>query len=265
MHNRYIETLGLKPGATKVEVKAAFRRLSKIYHPDINKDESAKEQFIAIHEAYKFLTDVGSKPNNEPVSYNYDPEKAAYEERRSKARAYAWQRAQEAQRHQQMQIGKILRVFDYVAFLMLAFNVLLLLDYFLPKEEVVANALSILDVNNIGENDRISRNYVDVKYGNFQIRIDRSEVYQLRKIENVRAVSTRLFAIPLYLEYPNAEGTIRLSQVYSVYKIFGLAIPVIIAIGLLYFYKQRNLDFRLSCAVAMLFVEVIQLVLFFRF
>src|SRR5690606_33688890 len=131
MHNRYIETLGLKPGATKGEVKAAFRRLSKIYHPDINIDASAKEQFIAIHEAYKFLTDVGSKPNNEPVSYNYDPEKAAYEERRSKARAYAWQRAQEAQRHQQMQIGKILGVFDYVALLMLTFTVLLLLDYFL--------------------------------------------------------------------------------------------------------------------------------------
>lgn len=52
MQNKYLEILQLQPGATKQEIKKAYRRLSKIYHPDISKDEFAKEKFIEINEAY---------------------------------------------------------------------------------------------------------------------------------------------------------------------------------------------------------------------
>jgi tetratricopeptide (TPR) repeat protein len=51
--------LGLKNGASLDEVKAAYRRLARLYHPDTNPgDRSAQEKFMQLHAAYKTLLDV---------------------------------------------------------------------------------------------------------------------------------------------------------------------------------------------------------------
>lgn len=48
--------LGLTTQASRDEVKASYRRLVRLYHPDVNPgDESAHEKFIQLHEAYKVL------------------------------------------------------------------------------------------------------------------------------------------------------------------------------------------------------------------
>ena len=48
----------MNPHASKSEIKKAFRRLSKLYHPDKNKgDEDAGEKFKKINRAYEVLTD----------------------------------------------------------------------------------------------------------------------------------------------------------------------------------------------------------------
>jgi len=55
----YYEVLGVEHGATKQEVKKAFRRLAKKYHPDIYDGDSkeAEEKFKEISEAYEVLVD----------------------------------------------------------------------------------------------------------------------------------------------------------------------------------------------------------------
>jgi curved DNA-binding protein CbpA len=53
-------TLGLEPGATPAEVKRAYRRLAKAFHPD-SAGEAALPRFLAIHEAYDQLT-TGRRP-----------------------------------------------------------------------------------------------------------------------------------------------------------------------------------------------------------
>lgn len=51
--------LGLRSGASFVEIKASYRRLVQQYHPDLNPDDTkAKEKFIALTEAYKLLQTV---------------------------------------------------------------------------------------------------------------------------------------------------------------------------------------------------------------
>ena len=58
----YYEVLGIDRNASKTQIKLAYRRLSKKYHPDKNKkDLSAKQKFIEIHEAYEILSDPKRK------------------------------------------------------------------------------------------------------------------------------------------------------------------------------------------------------------
>jgi molecular chaperone DnaJ len=53
----YYEVLGVSKTATDEEIKRAFRKLAKQYHPDVNKDPGAEEKFKEIGEAYAILSD----------------------------------------------------------------------------------------------------------------------------------------------------------------------------------------------------------------
>lgn len=53
----YYEVLGVSRDASDAEIKKAYRKLSKKYHPDINKEAGAEDKFKEISEAYEILSD----------------------------------------------------------------------------------------------------------------------------------------------------------------------------------------------------------------
>lgn len=53
----YYEVLGVSREAADADIKRAYRKLSKQYHPDINKESGADEKFKEITEAYEVLSD----------------------------------------------------------------------------------------------------------------------------------------------------------------------------------------------------------------
>ena len=57
----YYEVLGVSKTATDAEIKSAFRRLAKQYHPDISKEKDAEAKFKEIQEAYAVLSDPNKR------------------------------------------------------------------------------------------------------------------------------------------------------------------------------------------------------------
>lgn len=53
----FYEVLGISKSASKDEIKSAYRKLAKKYHPDINHDADAPEKFKEVQEAYDILYD----------------------------------------------------------------------------------------------------------------------------------------------------------------------------------------------------------------
>ncbi|WP_140723203.1 DnaJ C-terminal domain-containing protein [Pseudomonas sp. Hp2] len=53
----YYATLGVEPSAGEAEIKTAYRRLARKYHPDVSKEAGAEEKFKAVNEAYEALRD----------------------------------------------------------------------------------------------------------------------------------------------------------------------------------------------------------------
>jgi molecular chaperone DnaJ len=54
----YYEVLGVPRNASNEDLKSAFRRLARQYHPDVNKEPDAEERFKEINEAYAVLSDA---------------------------------------------------------------------------------------------------------------------------------------------------------------------------------------------------------------
>jgi len=57
----YYKTLGVEPTASDAEIKSAYRRLARKFHPDVSKETGAEEKFKAINEAYEVLKDHGKR------------------------------------------------------------------------------------------------------------------------------------------------------------------------------------------------------------
>ena len=52
---KYYRTLEIPSGSTDGEIKAAYRRLAKLYHPDKSGDPNTRDKFIDVNEAYEVL------------------------------------------------------------------------------------------------------------------------------------------------------------------------------------------------------------------
>lgn len=261
MQNRYLEILELRPGASKSEIRSAYRRLSKRYHPDVNKGEEAHEKFLEIHEAYKFLTEVGPRPNDQQTAYDYDPYAEEYSRWRERARAYAWQKMQEARQQKSELIQKILGKFKYVAGVIILFNSLLSIDYLLPRKEHLQRILGIDQIFDI--RSRYYK-YDEIHFENFTMRFEAGEIILSNQYEQGIVQATPIFDKPMAVQITTEGSTHIYHQVYNIYRVFGVIIPGIFLLFLLYLILHTP-DHKLTLAIFMIFLFLTQLFLFFRF
>lgn len=69
----YYEILGVSKNADEKEIKSAYRKLAKKYHPDLHQgDDAAAEKFKEISEAYEVLSDKSKRKKYDTFGSNYD-------------------------------------------------------------------------------------------------------------------------------------------------------------------------------------------------
>ena len=67
----YYEILGVKRDAGDSEIKSAYRKLARKYHPDVNKTKEAESKFKDINEAYEVLSDKAKRQRYDSLGANW--------------------------------------------------------------------------------------------------------------------------------------------------------------------------------------------------
>src|SRR6185436_1281088 len=67
----YYETLNVPRSASADEVKKAYRRLARKYHPDVSKEKNAEEKFKQVQEAYEVLKDPEKRAAYDQLGSNW--------------------------------------------------------------------------------------------------------------------------------------------------------------------------------------------------
>src|SRR6185369_3815671 len=57
----YYDALGVKADATDANIKSAYRKLARKFHPDVSKETGAEEKFKSVNEAYEALKDPAKR------------------------------------------------------------------------------------------------------------------------------------------------------------------------------------------------------------
>ncbi len=90
----YFKILGLEKGSTVDEIKKAYRKKARAFHPDLNHSPEAKEIFIKITEAYEFLITYREKITSDEEAFNKAMEEwRIYRQNRSRYRANVYAKA----------------------------------------------------------------------------------------------------------------------------------------------------------------------------
>ena len=92
----YYEILNLPEGATKAQIKKSYRKLVKLYHPDVSNDPNAHEKYLEINQAYEALLDP--KPKHKGSSSGPSSKTSKWNRyKRESSKKYAQRQAKKAQ------------------------------------------------------------------------------------------------------------------------------------------------------------------------
>lgn len=138
--SKYHDILGISEDATPKEIKKAYHRLAKKYHPDLNPNDSqAKDMFIKITEAYNMLLDPQKQRKTRLYRRRTITEEDLRNAARERAKAYAQMRYAEflkqCKAYEATPMHKILWP-KWVNFIIIAVAMVFVADSFLPRQKV---------------------------------------------------------------------------------------------------------------------------------
>lgn len=195
------EILNISVHSNLQAIKSAYRKLAMKYHPDQNQDPHAKSRFIAIHEAYSYLTDLAngkiketppstSNRNSHQKSHGPNWNRDAYQQRDYSQHADYDKRYEQARRRAEQEFDKksdaiyvsVLNSYQkswkrtfvkYFAPIAAIFGLLLIIDFFLPSISEYRTDSYVVEFYDL------NTKYYYYHFGSTEIQIDRNTYRKL--------------------------------------------------------------------------------------
>ena len=254
MRERYLRNLNLNSGATEQQIKRAYRRLAKQYHPDRSADPAAHERFVEIAEAYQFLTEPEFiLPRTQSHSNYSDPFAEEYERRRQAAYFYAQQQAAEQLRQRLAATLRVNRVLLFIIPLVAIVQLLFIIDHQLPPRAVPNEVVSLTygqpAMTGLHTKVHFRRRKLSAKYEN---------ISRVRPGDQATVVTTPGLGIILWVEFgtPNAY---RVEPAYGVFHGYRFFITWILILCLIFALLPMRSDNKVVAGAVVLLFFAFQL------
>lgn len=257
--SEYHRTLGVKPGASKGEIKKAYRKKALRLHPDRNPDPKAHEEFIRATEAYDALLE-GKIPKQKTSSHSSNEEstfnskrygrtmtKEEYEEKMKWAKEYARTRAQMQAEAVERDYQYMIKSFAYkishaVATLSVLTLVLISIDL---ASEPVTSAAQITGVHRSGGRTEITYIYISDEAGlagSFGSTTCDASALLFKKGDLIAVNQTRLFkeVNSIIVLWDKSRDIYMSYKVPSIYRASFFIYLVLLLPGLNYLIRKRS-------------------------
>ena len=259
MVKNYYKTLGLSSSASKAEIKVAYRKLAKKYHPDKNKSKQASQLFIEVNEAYAYLTNEGSsyRINYPEKTTNSNKSKSSEDELRKRmdwARKYAQYKKVKEERMMELEYYKIhnssrKKIINLINWVSISFAFLILVDFkILPTNSIHVDLITkYVDVGS----DKLVFKFKDVDDNNFNFGVSLEDVRFLNnaKIKDYSTEKSMLFRQNTHMLLNIDNEIISIENNFCVYKVFYFYFTILLLPLITIFSKGPNTVHILSSYV----------------
>lgn len=259
MVKNYYKTLGLSSSASKAEVKVAYRKLAKKYHPDKNKSKQASQLFIEVNEAYAYLTNERSsyRINYPEKTTNSNKSKSSEDELRKRmdwARKYAQYKKVKEERMMELEYYKIhnssrKKIINLINWVSISFAFLILVDFkILPTSSINVDLITkYVDVGS----DKLVFKFKDVDNNNFNFGVSLEDVrfLNIAKIKDYSTEKSILFRQNTHMLLNIDNEIISIENNFCVYKVFYFYFTILLLPLITIFSKGPNTVHILSSYV----------------
>ena len=259
MVKNYYKTLGLSTSATKAEIKIAYRKLAKKYHPDKNKSKQASQLFIEVNEAYAYLTNEGSsyRINYPEKTTNSNKSKYSEDELRKRmdwARKYAKYKKVKEERVMELEYYKIhnssrKKIINLINWVSISFAFLILVDYkILPTSPVEVDLITnYMDMGS--DNFVLKFKDIDNNDFNFAVSIEDVKYLNIAKIKDYSTQKSMILRQNTNMLLNIDNDIISIENHFCVYKVFYFYFIILLLPLITIFSKGPNTVHILSSYV----------------
>jgi len=259
MVKNYYKTLGLSSSASKAEIKVAYRKLAKKYHPDKNKSKQASQLFIEVNEAYAYLSNENSTfqpknivktPSRKRSNYSEDELK----KRMEWAKKYAHYKKVKEEKVMELEYYKIhnssrKKILNLINWVSISFALLILLDFkILPTSSIQVDLITnYVDMGS----DKLVFKFKDVddNFFNFAVSIDDIKYLNIAKIKDYSTQKSILFRQNTNMLLNIDNKIISIDNHFCVYKVFYFYFTILLLPLITIFSKGPNTVHILSSYV----------------
>ena len=259
MVKNYYKTLGLSSSSTKAEIKVAYRKLAKKYHPDKNKSKEASQLFIEVNEAYAYLDNESSDFQVKNSVKNHPRRRSKYSEDELKkrmewAKKYAQYKKNKEDKIIEIEYHKIhnsyrKKIITVINWVSISFAFLIFMDFkLLPTSSIYVDLIT--NYVDIGS-DKLVLKFKDIDNNdfNFGVSLDDIKYINVAKINEYSTQKSMLLKQNTHMLLKIDNEIITIDNHFCVYKVFYFYLVILLLPLVTIFSKGPNTVHILSSYV----------------